>query len=758
MVKFTHRKLFLLFFAFISIIALYALVPLFRGKIIIAICAFLFLLLLFLGVERKRAKLKISAVFAAVLALMIVFAAVFSSLFVERSERALVFADGKEHTVCALIGEVSYTGDYSSSYIAEVVSIDENSADFEIKLTVVGAKVYSRGDIIEFDAVPEELDETGKYLRADKIFLAAETENARFTGERREGILLKLRRANEYLSKRFISFLGEENGGFCSALVLGNRELVSQSTKLSFTRLGISHILSLSGLHLAVIAATLELLLRRIIRKRTRNIILIAACAFFAVFTGLSASVLRSAIMLSLFYLADTLGERADALTSLSVAAFLILLFDPYSVYDVGFWLSVTATLGIITLSPYSEALFSKWRAPKKGIVKMLRAIAKYFYGIFTMSIAATFFSLPVSFLVFGELSIIGPLANFIFIGIINILIPLCVLFIPFSFVPYLSSLLALPIKLLSSLTLTLAQKFSLAEGIFVSLRYPFSFVFLAVLLIFLIVLLLKKEVRLLRAAAFMLALVVAFSVSVGVYDNIKMSEDDILVSSVDGNDFISLRTGGKSYVFDISSGKYSFMYESAFSVKEFSLTEIDTYVLTHYHRNAQSALSYISERIMIRKILLPYPETESEEEIFAGMMRTFASLGIETEVYTRGERYFDENITVDFAPRRELSRSVKPLTAFKITLGERTFSYAESAVFESNFDYGEYIKADTLFVGAHGADRKFRASLEEVPRGVGVIFTDSAATEYFRDFSHIEEMFYLSDFAENTVHLLYKD
>lgn len=234
------------------------------------------------------------------------------------------------------------------------------------------------------------------------------------------------------------------------------------------------------------------------------------------------------------------------------------------------------------------------------------------------------------------------------------------------------------------------------------------------------------------------------------------------MAKSVAGNDFVVVNADNKGYAVDISSGKYSFMYDSLFSVKEISLSEIDTLILTHYHTHTENSVEYISERIKIRKVYLPSPEDEKENEIFKSMLSSFSSVGIEVKTYARGESIEDGNITISFAEKIKLPRSEKPLAAFRIEYKNKddvnTFSYIESSAFESSFDYSEYFSSDVVFIGSHGAKRKFRTEFPDSMKNSDVVFADRESLSHFRDFEDIEKIYYLSEYDDNKIEILYKN
>ena len=665
-----------------------------------------------------------------------------------REGKELELAVGEERTASAVVTEVRFRSAYASSYLAEVTVLDGTEVSFGCILDFERGTSFEYGDIIEFTANFEKAKEEEAYLRAEKIFVRASADDAVRTGREKEELLHKISVINQTLALRFVDFMGNDAGGFCAAILLGNKKHVDTGMRLDFSRAGISHLLALSGLHLSVLVGALDFLLRGFTKKKTRGVILVVSCFAFAIFTGLSASVLRASVMLAFVFLADIFGEENDSLTALFAAVWVILLAGGTAAYDVGFQLSAAATLGIILVRPACDALFAKWDVPrKKCFFRALRAAVKYFYGIFTMSAAATLFTLPIVGFTFGEVSLMGIVSNFIFIPLATVLIILSALFVPLSFVPVLGEILAEVCKFIAELIISLATSVSDIRGVSLSLRYPFVPYLLFALSVLLISCIFIKKLSIRKIAGGILAFVLSFAVCFGAYSGITYG--DMLVSAGSGKsgEYAAFYAGGENYIVDISTGGTEFVRGALESRNLFCATEIDNFVMTHYHDHHAGALFRLSESVKIRRVLIPEPETEAEKEDFAYISETLSKIGLEYEVYKRGESFKNGNTTINFAPLRKISRSEKPIVAFTVKCGEWSFSYVEGAALESNFDYGEYLEAQTLFIGAHGPARKFRVSAEVLAAASRVIFAEGAR-EYFRGTEFLSEVYDISDYG----------
>jgi competence protein ComEC len=138
---------------------------------------------------------------------------------------------------------------------------------------------------------------------------------------------------------------------FISTILLGDSSELTYIERAKFADAGISHILALSGLHIAIIAAILSILLsplNLITDFRIHYFVIIIVLWIYAITTGLSPSVTRATLMASFYYGAKIFQRNSSALNSLCAAIILILIIDPLTVYDIGLQLSFTCVAALI--------------------------------------------------------------------------------------------------------------------------------------------------------------------------------------------------------------------------------------------------------------------------------------------------------------------------------------------------------------------------------------------------------------------------
>lgn len=247
-------------------------------------------------------------------------------------------------------------------------------------------------------------------------------------------------------SYRHLGFQGDDFA-VLSALTVGYKEGLSEEIRESFSVSGSSHILALSGLHIGFLYALLWFCLRWLPgRWRAmavlRTLLIIAFLWGFAFFTGLSASVVRSVFMFSLFALSGLNRRKNFSLNTLSAVAFFMLLCRPVWLFDVGFQLSFCAVTAILLLQPRIYRWFP-------GVHSR---IGHYLCSLMSVSIAAQIGTAPLVLLYFSRFSTHFLLTNLLVIPLVSFIMYATVIMLLFT--PYfpLQSIIAIGVKWLIGL------------------------------------------------------------------------------------------------------------------------------------------------------------------------------------------------------------------------------------------------------------------------------------------------------------------
>lgn len=253
-------------------------------------------------------------------------------------------------------------------------------------------------------------------------------------------------RSGMLTSIKKLGFSGDEYT-VLSALVLGYQDELSQEIRESYSISGVSHVLSLSGLHIGFLYVLLDLLLRFANYNRktliAKQLFIILFLWFFAFITGLLSPVIRSVIMFSIIALSKVRSNPPSTLNTLAAAAVMMLIYNPFYLYDVSFQLSFTAVAGIVLLQPL---IYNK--------IKVNNKIGDYIWSLMSVSIAAQLITAPIVLYYFSRFATHFLLSNILVIPITSVIMYLAVITLFIGFLPivqqFLADVLLLSIKLLN--------------------------------------------------------------------------------------------------------------------------------------------------------------------------------------------------------------------------------------------------------------------------------------------------------------------
>ncbi len=195
--------------------------------------------------------------------------------------------------------------------------------------------------------------------------------------------------------------------GIAEALLIGYTNDLDRDLVKAYSNTGVVHIIAISGMHLGLIYVLLVWIFAKtpvINRSKILQLILMLTCLWlFAILTGAAASVIRSAVMFSFIAVGNNIAKKSSIYNSMAASAFVMLCYNPYFLWDVGFQLSYLAVVGIIVFQP---AIYNWWYVKNK--------LANEIWKLMAISLAAQILTFPICIYYFHQFPNLFLLTNII--------------------------------------------------------------------------------------------------------------------------------------------------------------------------------------------------------------------------------------------------------------------------------------------------------------------------------------------------------
>ncbi|MBM1104688.1 ComEC/Rec2 family competence protein [Aurantibacter crassamenti] len=348
------------------------------------------------------------------------------------------------------ISEVLKPTNFSNRYFATLISLDGKKVTGKILLSQSKdsvQKFFEVDDVLHIVATAEIIKpplnphqfDYKKYMLGlgiqDQIQL---TSNNYILGKNSTkslfGYASKFR--NTIITKLKQENFGEEELSVIQALLLGQRNDLSSETYDNYKNAGAVHILAISGLHIGILLLLLQFLLQPLVYlpygKKIKLILTVLLLWSFALLAGLSASIIRSVTMFSFVAYAMHLNRPSNSFNILALSMFFILLvFDPNLLFQVGFQMSYAAVFAIVWIYP----LLQKIWLPKNIITKKI-------WQLLSVSLAAQLGVLPISLFYFHQFPGLFFISNIIIVPVLGIILALGIFIITLSLLNLLPPLL----------------------------------------------------------------------------------------------------------------------------------------------------------------------------------------------------------------------------------------------------------------------------------------------------------------------------
>ncbi len=329
----------------------------------------------------------------------------------------------------------------NAKYVIKVNSINKNHINIEkIMLNIISNKDLNLGDKIYFNGVLKEpMANTNPKLFNYKLNLMSQRIYTTMTIKDYQIRVISSNPSLKYRIKAnfkknvenlFNQHLSKDNSQIITSIILGESSYIDEDTLSLYRELGLAHILAVSGLHIGIITGFLIFIFSRLGIKRKINICLsLSIMWIYGFLIGYPPSILRASIMFSVLFYSSIIHEPYNSINTLSVGCLILLLINPYYLFNIGFQLSFIAAFSIVYFTPYIKRLFYPYNSKVFVTIAALFAVN---IGLF-----------PVQAYYFNRVGLLTILANLILVPIFSISLILGLIMVVFFYtIPFMNIIL----------------------------------------------------------------------------------------------------------------------------------------------------------------------------------------------------------------------------------------------------------------------------------------------------------------------------
>ncbi len=326
-----------------------------------------------------------------------------------------VYFSGENISVEGVIWEKPYIKNDKNYVVIKTDKVNGESVNMKIRVNVlelpedvgIYSKVKLRANLYQVS----DLDSSASYFKSRNICLVGGCKANTFTvlGDADKTLRYYLMTSKYKICDTVSSLLPNDIGGFISGVVLGETDLLEDDTMEGFRITGTSHILVVSGLHVAIWSGFLYKIFSVFLKRRLSALLSIVFLTIYMAFTGFTPSVVRAGTMMIFNYFAVIFDEKPDPLNLLGISALVLTVADPFSLYNVGTVFSFASVLGILLMHEHVYKRIKFEKIPFKLFCKLSETVL----SLVLVSLSAQIFTYPIAVLYDINFSFLSVVTNF---------------------------------------------------------------------------------------------------------------------------------------------------------------------------------------------------------------------------------------------------------------------------------------------------------------------------------------------------------
>lgn len=520
---------------------------------------------------------------------------------------------------------------------------------------------------------------------------------------------LLIHKIREKLKQNIQELLTKETYALGIGILIGDNSRINEKIVEDFKNSNLSHMLAVSGAHINYVVLTVSILFtKKRAGIKAQRVVTIMMMLFFMELTQMTSSVVRAGISCIIYMLASLLYRKADVINAMAISTLLILLNNPFKLFDIGFQLSYAGTLGII--------LFCKLiNIPIKN--KLL----KYLKDSIIISISANIFIIPIMMYQFNTISLTFILSNLLAGPLLGISIILEIIVLLISFMSI--NIAAIPAKVLNILLILIINIANWFSNIEISKIYVITPQIISIVAYYLIcaAIILKQKNRKIIVIIMLTVLIInLFPTPKKLRINfIDVGQGDSTLIRTETNKVILIDSGGStaSSSFDVGN-KVLLPY-----LLDRRIKKIDFIIVSHFDADHCQAFETVIDNINVRKVVVCKQSMITQE--YLNIINKCKKKNIKIIVVERGDKLKIDKRTefeILHPGERFLDDGKGGLNAnaivckmnYKLNNG-KIFSILFTGDIEVEAEkeleqvYGKKLKADILKIAHHGSKTSSR-------------------------------------------------
>lgn len=408
---------------------------------------------------------------------IIIFSIISNSIVIFQNQKyESYYKDGEEIIVEAIVISDAQEKEYNYVYKIKILCADNNdkykNTYLYLKTSKKSTEKLKYGDKIEvkgsFTEASSQRNYGGfnykEYLKSLKIYGTIKANQLKvLSGDCLNNVFNLANQVSSMMKQKIDSSMEETQAAIIKGIIFGDSSDIEKEIQENFRISSISHVLAVSGMHVSYLVIGIQLFLKSIIGKRKTRFITIVFLIFYMFITGFSPSVVRASMMSILLIGGEILYRKNDIWTSMAISLFLILIYNPFLIENIGLQFSYIGTMGIMILHKSVFSFLKNIKIKNKKWKYKFNRKAIFFISkikeILAVTLSAQLAIFPIMIYHFNLFGVYFLISNLLVSVMIGPIIIFSTIFIVFSFIfNPISKVICIVLKLLIQMLIIISN------------------------------------------------------------------------------------------------------------------------------------------------------------------------------------------------------------------------------------------------------------------------------------------------------------